>query len=115
LLAQWPTLRDAVLVDLNQGLDGPSLYTDERFARVQLQAETRQYLMQRTPALAARRLNLMLLRDAWHPALFSYDDAERQIRSSGRLLDKLHGPPKAEALTVHLRTCLRAETQRLLT
>ena len=81
----------------------------------------------------------MLLRDAWHPSLFSYDDAEGQIRSSGRLLDqlldtdgplplpglvvknsgrlldKLYRPPKAEVLTAHLRTCLRAETQQLIT
>lgn len=113
LLAQWPPLRDAVVVDVNQVLDEASLYSPERFATVKLQDETRQFLMQQLLAADAHCLNLMLMRDAY-PRIFSQAASELKVKDFGRLLDKLHQPPKSEALATFLRVHLHPETRQLL-
>ena len=110
---QWPALRDAVTTDLNRVLDDSSLYTAERFATVRLQEETRQLLAQGVAPPEARRLNLMLLREAYSH-IFLRSPAQLRIRDFGRLLDKLCQPPKAEALAAFLRERLQEGTHQLL-
>jgi RNA polymerase sigma factor (sigma-70 family) len=110
---QWPPLRDAVTTDLNRVLDEPSLYTVERFATVQLQDETRQLLTPGEALPDPRRLNLMLLRDAY-PTIFLRSTAELRVKDFGRLLNKLHQPPKAEALAAFLKERLQEGTRQAL-
>jgi RNA polymerase sigma factor (sigma-70 family) len=69
VLMQWPRLRDRVLADLNQVLNEPAFYTAERFAAVQLQAKTRRFVLQHQPEADPRRLNRMLLTDAYQECL----------------------------------------------
>src|SRR5712691_6793802 len=102
LLAQWPVLHNAIVTDLNQVLDEPSIYSPERFAKVKLRDETHQFLMQQPLATEARRLNLMLLGDAY-PRIFSRAASELKVKDFSRLLDTLHRPPKAAVLAVFLR------------
>jgi DNA-directed RNA polymerase specialized sigma24 family protein len=74
VLMQWPPLRDVVVADLNQVLDEPSFYTAERFATVKLQDKTRKFLSQHRSDAHPRRLNRMLLTDAYQECLIPARD-----------------------------------------
>src|SRR5438093_1456354 len=64
-------------------------------------------------ATDARHLNLQLLRDAYRH-IFLRSTAVLRVQDLGRLRDKQHQPPKAEALATFLRECLQEEMRQRL-
>jgi hypothetical protein len=74
MLARWDggadnELKESIVRDLNEMIDGPSIYEEQRFARVELSPETRQPLAGDPKGNELRRLNRLLLQDAFPKAL----------------------------------------------